>query len=58
MIHLKIEHDDIEILIALEKRFWRLAEAMGCRVEREKNETTAINRETIKRDTEQSKEQS
>jgi len=56
MIHLKIEHDDIEILIALEKRFWRLAEAMGCRVEREKNETT--NRETIKRDTEQSKEQS
>ncbi len=56
MIHLKIEHDDIEVLIALEKRFWRIAEAMGCRVEkRKKNET---NRETTGNDKREVDEQS
>lgn len=49
MIHLKIEHEDIDILRALEKRFWRIAESMGCTVEhRKKNEKTTIDRETVR----------
>jgi len=44
MIYLKIEHDDIDILRALEKRFWIIAESMGCKVEhRKKNEASATN---------------